>query len=1157
MVRLSPPFLRVSLAILTLAALIAGGLFTSPPPDFSPLVFVLSIALVAFCTNFPVILPQTRINLAYFVGLGTLFTFGLAPTAWVVVIGLVIGEGARLLWQRPSAPVSPSKYPRVFVRRLSRALVQQLLPLLAASGLYHWLGGTFPVINLIGDTTIVLGFFWLAYLALRALVFILDGGLRPVAELLRANLLQVGALELLPLLIAVIAAEGYQRLGTGLILALGSGLAVGTFTLHSFSRAQVRLAHQIVENARLHAETERRAAELTRLLEVSASLSATLRAQDVLQTICASAMQMASAAGAAIFLLETGRAELALARAQGLSPGFAAGAAAISITQDEAGAALVSGEPKLVAAQRVPQEAPAGWSDLLRAEGLQAYLGLPLAAQGEPVGSLVVFFREPPQFQPWTIAVMQAFGHQAALTIANTHLYAHTEQVLARRVRQLGALESISRELSATLDLQRLFETIVARAKDETNATTGQLGLVDAAGQQLTFVAWQGFAPEVVEANRGKAWPVERGGVAGRVLRTGQAARVGDVREDPDYVVINPDLRSELCVPIPVRAVAQHPGPPSPSVRSGDLRGRDGLRAGRVLGVVVLESERLDAFTEEDQAFVNQLAVQAAIAIDNARLYNEVRLRLHEQSLLYEASTALATSLDIRTTYSAVAQQLKEAVNAEACVLSDYDAEAGLVRKVEPRSLSTVYVVANFPATARVLAERTPLVVRADDPRAPEAEVAALQADGYGAVLKLPMVSADQAIGLVELYASQPRDFGEVETRLAQTLANQAAVAIQNAWLFRRVSEGRDRLAAVLNSTREGVLVLDASGLVSLINPRLEEFWGISARQVLGKHMLTLLDTPELNIAARLGFQREEVQELLMTLRAGLALSIPKIQFQIGDPKPRFLERSGAPVLDQLAKAIGWVITLRDVTEEKEIEEVRDALSGMIVHDLRSPLTTVLISLGLLRDHTPAEGKTPVTEQALEVSTRTINKVLGLVNTLLDISRMESGELTLNRAPVDLDQLADEVVTDLTPLANEYGVFLIHAAPSNLRPAWADREKVSRVLINLIDNALKFSPSGGQVWVLAAEAAPGQLADGSTGLLCAVLDAGPGIPDDYQDKIFDRFAQIRGRHGRRAGSGLGLAFCKMAVEAHGGKIWVENRPEGGSKFSFTLPVSEG
>ncbi len=1144
MVRLSQPFLRVSLALLTLAALIAGGLFTSPPPDFSPLVFVLAVALVAFCTNFPVILPQREVNLAHVVGVGTLFVFGPVPAAWAIVLGLVAGEGVQTV--RPATGVAPRDYGRVFVERLTWAITRQVLPLLAASLIYFWLGGSFPILSIAGQTTVALFGFSAAYVASRVLVVILELGLGGALDVFRAHIVQIGALELLPLLFALIAAEGYQRLGLSLILALGAVLVVSAFTLHSFSRAQVRLANEIVENARLHAETERRAAELTRLLEVSASLSATLRAQDVLQMICDSATQMANAAGAAIYLLETERAELALARAQGLSRDFAAGGATISITQDEAGAALVSGEPKLVTRERLPREAPAGWSDRLMADGLQAYLGLPLLAQGEPVGSLVVFFREPPQFQPWTIAVMQAFGHQAALTIANTHLYTRTEQVLARRVRQLGALESISRELNATLDLQRLFETIVARAKDETNATTGQLGLADAAGQQFTFVAWQGFVPEVVEANREKAWPVEHGGVAGRVLRTGQAARIGDVRTDPDYVVINPDLRSELCVPIPVRAVAKHSGPP----------GRDSLREGHVLGVIVLESERLDAFTEEDQAFVNQLAVQAAIAIDNARLYNEARLRLHEQSLLYEASTALANSLDIRTTYAAVAQQLTQAVQADACVLSEYDAEAGLARKVEPRSLSQVYVVANFPETARVLAERTPLVVRADDPCAPEGEVAALKADGYGAVLKLPMISADQVLGLVELYAREPRDFGEVETRLAQTLANQAAAAIQNAWLFRRASEGRERLAAVLNSTREGVLVLDASGLVSLVNPRLEEFWGIPAGQLVGKHMLTLLDAPELNIASQLGYQREEIQEMLMTLRAGLALSIPTVQFHISDPRPRFLERSGAPVLDTRAKAIGWVIILRDVTEEKEIEDVRSALSSMIVHDLRSPLTTVLISLGLLRDHTPPEGKSPVTEQALEVSTRTLNKVLGLVNTLLDISRMESGELTLNRAPVNIDELAEEVVADLTPLASEYGVFLIHAAPSHLPLAWADQEKVSRILINLIDNALKFTPAGGQVWVLSEEAAPGQLADGAKGLVCTVLDAGPGIPDDHRDKIFDRFAQIRGRQGRRAGSGLGLAFCKMAVEAHGGKIWVENRPEGGSKFSFTLPIEK-
>jgi PAS domain S-box-containing protein len=1125
--RLSHPLLRLGLTLLTLATLVVGGLFTSPPPHFPPLVFVLAVALVALCANFPVVLPEREFNLAHVAGMTTLFVFGPVPAAWAVVLGLIVGEGVRTV--RPSTGAGPRDYGRVFVEKLSWAIVRQALPLLIASAVYIWIGGRFPVVNLEGQTALALIGFSLAYVLARLALLVLERGPRRTLALFRAHGLQLGALEFLPLLIAMIAAEGYRRMGISLIAALGSVLGISAYSLHSFSRAQAQLEHQIVENARLHAETERRAAELTRLLEVSSTLSATLGRQDVLKMICASAREMTKAAGAALYLLDTERAELTLAHAEGLSAGFAASAAAVSVTHDDAGAALASREPRLVTEDRLPQDAPAGWANLLEAERLPVFLGLPLIAQGEPVGSLVVFFREPPEFQPWTMAVMRAFGNQAALTIANTHLYTHTAQVLARRVRQLGALESISRELSATLDLQHLFDLIVARAKEETNALTGQLGLLDASGQQFTFAAWQGFAPEVVEANREKAWPVERGGVAGRVLRTGQAARLGDVRGDPDYIVINPDLRSELCVPI--------------------------LREGRVLGVIVLESDRLDAFTEDDQAFVNQLAVQAAIAIDNARLYNEARLRLQEQSILYEASAVLAASLEVRKTYTAVAQQLAQAVHADACVLSDYDAQAGLVRKVEPRNLSMVYVAASFPATARVLSDRTPLVVRLDDPGAPEAEVEALKAEGYSAALKLPMISGDQTVGLVELYSRRPREFGASEVRLAQTMAHQAATAIQNAWLFRHASEGRERLAAVLNSTHEGVLVLEASGIVSLANPRLEEFWGISATQLVGKHMLTLLDDPALDIAARLGFQREEIQELLMTLRAGLALSIPKIQFQIGTPRPRFLERSGAPVLDPLAKAIGWVIILRDVTEEKEIEEVRNALSGMIVHDLRSPLTTTLVSLAMIREQIPPEAKTSVTDQALQVSTRSLNKVLGLVNTLLDVSRMESGELTLNRAPVDMGQLAEEIISDLTPLANEYGVFLINEIAPGLPPVWADREKVGRVLTNLIDNALKFTPEGGQVRVRSELAADGGLADGTPGLLCAVLDGGPGIPEDYREKVFDRFAQIRGRQGRRAGSGLGLAFCKMAVEAHGGRIWIENRPEGGSKFSFTLPVS--
>jgi NtrC-family two-component system sensor histidine kinase KinB len=697
-----------------------------------------------------------------------------------------------------------------------------------------------------------------------------------------------------------------------------------------------------------------------------------------------------------------------------------------------------------------------------------------------------------------------------------------------RRLQQLAALESINRELSATRDLQRLFETMVARAMEATGATSGQLGTTDSTSRKLVFVAWQGAALEAAAAERNKSWPLEHGGVAGRVLRTGQAARVSDVRQDPDYIVINPNLRSELCVPI--------------------------AREGRQLGVIVLESERLDAFSEADQKFVEQLAVQAAMAIDNARLDEEIKTHLREQSLLYEAGATLSSTLDPRQLYRNLAKKLAESVNAEKCVLLDYEPAGETLRMIDAQDTAQVRAVAAFPTTGRVLRERTPLVLRTDDPQIPRPEAAALQTEGYGTLLQLPMVAADQVIGLVQLYSREPRDFTGAEIRLAQTLANQAAVSIQNARLFRSVSEGRDRLAAVLNSTREGVLVLDASGLVSLVNPPLEEIWGVPAERIVGRHMLTLIDTPDLQIAERMGFQREEIQELLLTLRAGLALSIPKAQFQISAPKPRFLERSGAPVLDQLTKAIGWVIILRDVTEEKEIEEVRRALSGMIVHDLRSPLTAILASMNLIRSQAP--DPSAVMTQALEVALRSTNKLLGLVNTLLDISRMESGEVTLNRSLVNLGQLVEEVIADLMPLANEYGVFLINQVQTPLPSVWIDREKVSRVFTNLIDNALKFTPAGSQVLVCGAYAENGRLPEvAEVGIQCAVLDSGPGIPEEYQDKIFDRFSQIHGRQGRRAGTGLGLAFCKLAIEAHGGTIWVENRPEGGSKFSFTLPIN--
>jgi len=548
--------------------------------------------------------------------------------------------------------------------------------------------------------------------------------------------------------------------------------------------------------------------------------------------------------------------------------------------------------------------------------------------------------------------------------------------------------------------------------------------------------------------------------------------------------------------------------------------------------------------------------------LENLRLYKETQTRLREQSILYEAGQALASTLERRVVYDAIAQKLAEVTGTDECVLLDYDEAAAFMRTVSQWSraggsawnVSSAYSLEAYPGITRLLKERAPLIFRADQPPPEPQALERLKPGGFSTLLILPIATSDQVVGLVELYSVEPRDFTEAEVRLAQTLANQAAIAMANAQLFYRVTEGRDRLIAVLNSTREGVLVLEAGGVVLLANPRLEEIWGLSAERLAGHNLLDLLRAPDLDIAAKLGFPPEEIVEMLQTLKAGLALPIPKAQYQILAPRRRFLERSGSPVLDQYSRAIGWVITVRDITEEREIEEVRQALSNMIVHDLRSPLTAVQASMTLLRMNVPAS---PVVTQALEVARRSTRRMIDMVNTLLDISRIESGAFTLQRSAVDLQALVDDVLGDLLPIANEQGIFLINEVTAAVPNPQIDKEKIERVFINLVDNALKFTPAGGRIRVRGELLGSSHAPDAEPVIRCAVIDTGPGIPDDYRDKIFNRFVQIQGPAARRSGTGLGLAFCKLVAEAHGGKIWVENQPEGGSAFYFTLPLGNG
>ncbi len=231
----------------------------------------------------------------------------------------------------------------------------------------------------------------------------------------------------------------------------------------------------------------------------------------------------------------------------------------------------------------------------------------------------------------------------------------------------------------------------------------------------------------------------------------------------------------------------------------------------------------------------------------------------------------------------------------------------------------------------------------------------------------------------------------------------------------------------------------------------------------------------------------------------------------------------------------------------QEMEAMRDDMTHMIVHDLRTPLTSVLAGLQTLEAVGPLE---ELQRECLGMALDGGRTLLGMINDLLDVSRMESGQQAMDWADVSPAEIAAGAIAQVAPLALTNGLILNSDVPADLPPVRADAEKAQRVLVNLLGNAVKFTPSGGRVTLTARH----ELSESAVSF--TVRDTGPGIPEEAFGRIFEKFGQVGPRPASRSlSTGLGLAFCKMAVEAHGGRIGVESRLGEGSAFSFTLPTA--
>ncbi len=568
------------------------------------------------------------------------------------------------------------------------------------------------------------------------------------------------------------------------------------------------------------------------------------------------------------------------------------------------------------------------------------------------------------------------------------------------------------------------------------------------------------------------------------------------------------------------------------------------LARGRLLGAIAVRSDdpqRL--FSEDDKRLLMIVATSASVAIDNAQLYEQ-------QSLRATRMTALTRTLPLLTGTLSL-EAVQETIVASASDMLQADGVALYMRNEDEKL--PMQLVASTGLT------------QADETLSPDEIV---KREGKANYIGLDLVVNNQRLGGLAFFFNEGHVYDEEDTPVALTFAAQAAQAIHNAQKYtttdqaleqqiRQVTETRDRLQVILDTMTEGILMIDPDGQVAMANPRVD-LLGLKAEELLGEKLDTLLEKPQLELAERMGFDSDQkVRDLLKMLR--VPESWPKIDsfsYTITDKgEERYVERNVILVQGAGGEILGMMLVFSDETEARELMQMRSDLSNMIVHDLRSPLTAVTTGLKLMRDIVPLDSPyRPTVVMTTETSQRAIRKMLVRVDSLLDISRLDSGVLTLETQPTDVATLADSICVELSPLAQELEVTLTTDISDETPALDADPDKVERVLQNLVDNALKFCPAGGKVMIRTHQ--PEKNSQGERFVRIDVSDSGPGVPDEEKQRLFDRYAQMKGRRGRRRGSGLGLTFCRLVVEAHGGRIWIEDNPGGGSIFAFTLPVAE-
>ncbi|MEB3191064.1 MAG: PAS domain S-box protein [Snowella sp.] len=418
--------------------------------------------------------------------------------------------------------------------------------------------------------------------------------------------------------------------------------------------------------------------------------------------------------------------------------------------------------------------------------------------------------------------------------------------------------------------------------------------------------------------------------------------------------------------------------------------------------------------------------------------------------------------------------------------------------------------------------------------------------------LVIPLLCGETLWGLLCIHQCfSPRHWHQSEIDLAQQLANQLAIAIQQSELYHQLQtelqerkqkeailrEAERRWRSLLDNVQLLVVELDLSGNINYVNPFFLSLTGYSQLEVLGKNWFE-------------NFLPVSHQVLLKNAFAEVLSDRVHPYYQNAiltkSGEERFIAWNNTVLQDSQENTIGSISIGEDITERQKIEKIKDEFIGIVSHELRTPLTGIQMSLGLLQTGIYAQ-KPEKSKRMLEIAFADTNRLVNLVNDILDLERLESGRAILEKTVCQAMDLMQQSVDGMQAIATQQEIQLT-IVPTNAT-VWAAPNTIIQTLTNLLSNALKFSPAHSSIYLQAETEA--------NYILFQVRDQGRGIPEDKLETIFGRFQQVDASDSReKGGTGLGLPICRSIIEKHGGKIWAESIVGVGSTFFFTLPIPD-